>query len=129
MQRNISGAAADVPPQRPPLQLGIATTTISSQGNVGVGLANTIAASGTIHSSLFITNGMGNLALGLTLSQSGTLSVQRYIDGAGNVPMGAAVTQALTAGTNGVLLSNDDKPFRTAKIAVVNDGTVTATIT
>lgn len=121
--------SADVAIDGPPLQVGIGAGTASGNGSVGINLASTVAGSGTIHSTLFRTYGMPNLAFAGTLSQNGTLSLQRYIDAAGTAPQGAPITQALTAGSNGVLLSNDGHPFQSAKVTIVNGGGSTGTIT
>ncbi len=123
------GGAAEVVIDGPPMQVEIGPGTASGQGTIGVTLASTVAGSGTLASALFQTYGFGNVALGLTFSNAGTLELARYIDAAGNAPQGAPITQALTAGTNGVLLSNDGHPFRSAKISIVNGAGSVGTIT
>jgi hypothetical protein len=69
--------------------------------------AGTIAANGTLDLGLMPSDGYKVLAIGVTLSNAGSIVVQRYIDANGTVPQGAAVTGALVAATAGILNVTD----------------------
>ena len=58
-----------------------------------------IAGSSSVQSSLIVTEGYSLISVGITASQNGTMSVQRYLDAAGTVAQGAAVSVNLTAAT------------------------------
>jgi hypothetical protein len=94
------------------------------------GLAATIPASGNISSNLLAADGFPAMAIGVTSSQAGQLSVQRYLDSAGTIAAGAALTAALTAATPAVLNNNDGTIFRSFKIAITNtNGSTAANVT
>ncbi len=94
-----------------------------------VATPGTIAASGTYDAGLMPSDGYKVLAVGATLSNAGSISVQRYIDINGTVPQGAAVTAALTAGAPGILNVNDGAPFASFDVKIINSGAVVATLT
>ncbi len=94
-----------------------------------VATPGTIAASGTYDAGLMPSDGYKVLAVGATLSNAGSISVQRYIDINGTVPQGAAVTAALTAGAAGILNVNDGAPFASFDVKIVNGGATVATLT
>ena len=75
------------------------------------------------------SDGYKVLAIGATLSNAGTISVQRYIDVDGTVPQGAAVTVALTAGSPGILNINDGLPFATFDVKITNGAATVANVT
>ena len=121
------GAVLDLP--------ALATITVDNNaagsivGNLNLGAAGTIAASGTLTSAVIPTAGLMHFALGATLSNAGTISVQRYLDGGGVVPTGAAITQALTAATAGVLDNLGTVVSQSLKVSFINSGTTAATLT
>jgi hypothetical protein len=88
----------------------------------------TIAASGSWFSDL-IPAGFGAIAAACTSSQTGTLTLQRYADLAGNVPVGAAITQALSAATPAWVSAADSLPYLTFAMSISNSSGSTATIT
>lgn len=89
-----------------------------------------IAASGSFTSQLIPANGFKAIAAGVTSTQTGAISIQRYIDKLGQVAQGAAISTALTASTPGVVNSNDGLPFQSFKITITNtNGSSAATIT
>ena len=94
-----------------------------------VATPGTIAASGTYDAGLMPSDGYKVLAVGATLSNAGSIAVQRYIDANGTVPQGVAVTAALTAGAAGILNVNDGLPFASFDVKVVNSGSTVATLT
>lgn len=75
-----------------------------------------LAAPGT--TALLLAGGYPKIAIGATSSSTGSISVQRYIDAAGLIPQGAALTQALTAATPGVLNITDGLPFQSFTITI-----------
>jgi hypothetical protein len=75
-----------------------------------------LAAPGT--SPLILAGGYPKLAIGATSSTTGSITVQRYIDAAGLIPQGAALTQALTAATAGVLNVADGLAFQSFTVAI-----------
>lgn len=87
------------------------------------------ASGGTVQSALLQMNGWQRFSIGLTSSQAGTLSVQRYLDVAGTIPQGAAVTAALTAATAAVVNAGSDlAPCASVQVTVSNSGGSPATL-
>lgn len=78
-----------------------------------------IAGGGNWQSGL-MPAGFGGLVVGATLSQTGTITIQRYADLAGNVPVGAAITQAMTANTAAWAGVNDGLPFISWSVEISN---------
>ena len=95
----------------------------------GLGLATSIPASGNVVSPVINTNGNRTFAFGLTSSQAGNVSIQRYLDAAGTIPQGAPLTASLTAATAAVVNSTDGVPYQSIKITVTNTATTAATLT
>jgi hypothetical protein len=93
------------------------------------GLASSIAASGNTASNLIVSDGYKSLAVGVTSSQNGQIQVQRYLDDAGTVKQGAAVTASLTGGTAGVCNVTDGNPFASYTVTITNTGGGTANLT
>ncbi|MBV8061634.1 MAG: hypothetical protein JO253_08950 [Alphaproteobacteria bacterium] len=92
-------------------------------------LPTSIAASGTVQTSLIVTEGFTLISAGLTSTQAGTLSIQRYLDAGGAVPQGAAVSVALTATSAANLDVLDGKPFASFILTVTNsNGSSAATL-
>ena len=91
--------------------------------------SGTIAAAGNFTSGVLPGDGFRYISVGLTSSQNGSLQIQRYLDAAGTVAQGAAVTQTLTAATAAVLNVNDGLIFRSFTIKITNTGGSPATIT
>ena len=75
------------------------------------GIPASVPASGNVTSNLIFTLGMQLAAIGVTSSQTGLITVQRYLDDAGLIKQGAALTQALAAATPAVLNITDGNPF------------------
>jgi hypothetical protein len=95
-----------------------------------LGLSGPIPANGNVQSPLLPSNGFLAFALGLTSSEGGEISIQRYIDQAGEVAQGAAITGSVTGGTAVVVnVTNDGKPFSSMQITVTNTTGAAATIT
>ena len=88
----------------------------------------TIAASSTYTSNVIVADGFKAIGIGVTSSQAGTITIQRYLDRAGNVPVGAPITAALTAATAQWCTSNDGVPFQSFKFSISNSGTSAANV-
>lgn len=82
-----------------------------------------LTAPGT--SALIQSGGYPRIAVAATNSVAGSINVQRYIDAAGTIPQGAALTQALTGGVSGILNVSDGAPFLSYTVAITGAGTVT----
>lgn len=94
----------------------------------GINVANTVAASGSVTSNLLQSSGHKVLAVGVTSTQTGAINIQRYLDAAGTVAQGAALTQALTASTAAVLNVTDGLPFMSFTVKITNTGASAATL-
>jgi hypothetical protein len=88
-----------------------------------------IAASSQVQSNLIATEGFSQIAVGVTASQAGTLSVQRYLDAGGTVVQGAALQTALVAGTAANLDIMDGKLFAAFRVTLTNSGGSTSNLT
>lgn len=75
-----------------------------------------LSAPGT--TSVIQAGGYPKLAIGATSSSTGQISVQRYLDAAGQIQQGAALTQSLTAATPGVLNVTDGLAFQSFTITI-----------
>jgi hypothetical protein len=64
--------------------------------------------------------GFGGVVVAAKVSHAGTLNVQRYADLAGAVPVGAVITQALTADTAAWAGASDGLPFLSYNVQIVN---------
>ena len=91
-------------------------------------LPGTIPASSNVQSSLILTEGFSLISVGITTSQAGTLSVQRYLDAGGTVVQGAASSVALSANVAANLDIMDGKPFASFMITIANSAGSAATI-
>lgn len=100
-----------------------------------IGLAATVPISGTINSLVIVTGGPTNGGwqaggVGLSSSQAGLLKVQRFLDAAGLIPMGAVIQGTLVAATPLSVSWADNLPFQSMQITVTNSsGSVAATLT
>lgn len=63
-----------------------------------------------------------------TMTQAGTLSIQRYADRAGTIAIGTAISQAMTANTNACAAVNDGMPYLSFKISIANSSGSTGTV-
>lgn len=80
----------------------------------------TIAGPGSYVSGVIAANGFKTIAVGATLSQTGTITIQRYLDAAGLIPVGAAITAALVAATPNWAVSTDSTPFLSFQVTIAN---------
>lgn len=91
-------------------------------------LPGTVPASGNIQSSLILTEGFSLISIGITASQAGTLSIQRYLDAGGTVVQGAASQITLNANAPANLDIMDGKPFAAFSVTITNSSGSTSTI-
>src|SRR6516164_5412255 len=75
-------------------------------------------------SPLILAGGYPRMAIGAQNTVAGNITVQRYLDAAGTIPQGPALTQALTANTAGVLNVTDGLPFQSFTVAISGAGTL-----
>ena len=91
-------------------------------------LAGSIAASGNASTNLIKTDGFTLISAGITLTQNGTMSVQRYLDDGGTQVQGAVISVPLVAGIAANLDVLDGKPFASFVLTVTNGTASVATI-
>lgn len=83
-------------------------------------LPASIAASSQVQSSLIVTEGFSLIAAGVTASQAGVMSVQRYLDAGGTVIQGSAVQVVLNANVPANLDVLDGLVFASCKLTITN---------
>jgi hypothetical protein len=115
--------------------LGDQGTQVNSGGAMQIlvpasvhGLAATVPGSGHITSNLIFTDGIQTAAVGVTSTQAGTLTVQRYIDDTGTIKQGAALTASITANTPAIVNITDGNPFSSFTVDVSNSSGTPATL-
>ncbi|MBB3258214.1 hypothetical protein F4827_003082 [Paraburkholderia bannensis] len=108
-------------------ELGPALQCLQSAAQLGLNAS--VPASGSLSGNVIVSNGWKSFAVGLKSTQAGQISVQRFLDLAGTVPQGAAVTAALTANTAGyATVGADGLPFASVQVTVTNSGASAATL-
>jgi hypothetical protein len=118
MERAIfGGTASEVSIAGPPLTISFSAAQL--------GLPSSIAASGSATSSLIQTFNMPMIAMAAQLANAGTVTVQRFLDLAGQIPQGAPIVLDLPAATVGVSNTNDGLPHQSLKITI-NNGAASA---
>ncbi len=93
---------------------------------------STIAPSGNWQSGIIRVYGGGSLpALVVTVesTQAGAVSIQRYADAAGTIPVGGNISQTLTDSTEAYVGANDGVPYLSFQVTITNTGGSSATIT
>lgn len=97
--------------------------------NTFLGLGTSVPGTSSVVSALVYTGGYKTFAFGTTSSQAGSVSIQRFIDAAGLIPQGAALTVSLSSATAAVLNSVDGFPFQSLQVTVNNSAGSAATLT
>lgn len=87
-----------------------------------------IAKGTPFDTGMLYADGFRQVAVGVKMDQAGSLSMQRYLDEAGLLPVGAAITGALTANQPTVLSISDNYPFNWVRITIANAGTPNANV-
>jgi hypothetical protein len=90
--------------------------------------ANPVPISGTAVSAAINTQGQARGSVGMLSDHAGTLSVQRYVDGAGVVPLGAALSIALVAATPNAVGWSDGLPCGSIVISFINSAGAVANL-
>lgn len=80
----------------------------------------TIGAGGNYTSLPIQVAGFKNIAVGVKLSQTGTITIQRFMDRAGLVPIGALISSPLVANTSNWATVNDGIPFQSFVFVISN---------
>jgi hypothetical protein len=91
-------------------------------------LPGAIAASSSVSTSLIKTDGYTLISAGATMTQNGSMSVQRYLDDGGTQIQGPALTVPLTANVAANLDLLDGKPFSSFILTITNAAASVATI-
>ena len=89
----------------------------------------TIAAGGSWLSGYIAYNDLNAVSASAKSTQAGALTLQRYLDSAGNIPIGTAFTATLTAGSLATVSANGDVAAAFFQITITNTGGSVATIT
>lgn len=89
----MSGAISGAPvvQQGPPATYNVPAAALAIPASINAGATYT--------SPVIQTFGMPHIAASAQLTQTGTLTITTYLDPAGTIPSGSAITQALTANT------------------------------
>lgn len=77
-------------------------------------------AGGAAWTNLIICNGWKSISVGAKLSVTGSITIQRWLDAAGTIPVGALITVALTAGISNWATVNDGVTFASVSVVVNN---------
>lgn len=77
-------------------------------------------ANGVTYDSDLLPAGFGGLAVGVLSDKALTLTVQRYADLAGLLPIGDAITQAVTANVAAWAGANDGLPYLSFNFTLAN---------
>jgi hypothetical protein len=88
----------------------------------------TILAGTTYSTGIIPTNGYQGFAASAKLTQAGVMTFQRYIDIAGTIPIGDAVTQAMTANVVATISWRDGLPAASWSLSVQNTSGSTGTL-
>lgn len=91
-------------------------------------LTSPVPNGGQVASPVLVCPGMKNIAVGAKSTQAGAINVQRWLDEAGTIPQGAALTASLVANTQQTLNINDGAPFASFTVTITNTGGSPATL-
>jgi hypothetical protein len=88
-----------------------------------------IPANGSFTSGVLPGDGFKTFFIGITSSEPGAITIQRFLDVNGTIVQGAANTLALTAGAPAVLSITDGLPYLTFTVTITNTSGSAATVT
>lgn len=91
-------------------------------------LPSSIPASGLVQTNLIKSDGYTLISAGITTTQAGTMSIQRYLDDGGTQVEGAPATVPLVAGVPANLDVLDGQPFCSFILTVTNSSASVSTI-
>lgn len=101
------GTVVATPPIPFPAQIGISATWLSD----------------------LMPSTFGGVVAGATSDHAATLTIQRYADLAGNVPVGALISQAMSAGVAAWAGVADGIPYLSYVVSIINSAGAVANIT
>lgn len=115
----------------PVAQGPVAQADLSASGQLGPGGPPTsIPNASSYQSNVIINAGFRVIALGCTSANTGVITIQRYLDRAGLIPVGAPITANLTAATaQWAIVTADGVPYQSFKFQISNTGAGSAAIT
>lgn len=102
-------------------------TSVAALGTLPT--TGTIAASGNWLSKVIQSGGFKAIAVGAKSTQVGAINIQRYLDAAGLIPIGAVITVALAATVANFVSVADDVPFQSYTVQITNTSGSAATVT
>lgn len=88
----------------------------------------TVIADGATWQSDLLPAGFAGATAGILSDHVGTLTLQRYADLAGVLPVGALISQAVTANTSAWVGANDGLPFLSFNVIFINGAGAVANI-
>lgn len=110
----------------------VAQADLSTWAGLGPGGAPVSIGAGLHYTSLVIASGgFVSIGVGIKLSQAGTLTIQRFLDKLGTVPVGAPITAnggTLVANVSNWATVNDGLPFASFTFDILNSGGSTAAV-
>lgn len=115
-----------------PLAYGQAAPTYVGPAFVSVSpliFPDSIDAGGSWSTGYLSMQGLRGITAAATSTQAGSISIQRYADAAGQIAVGSAISQAITANTPATVSVNDGLPAGFFKVTISNTGASAATIT
>ncbi len=86
-------------------------------------------ADGATWSSDLMPANFGGVAAAATSDHAATLTIQRYADLAGLAPVGALMSQAMTANIAASVGTNDGLPYLSFAVSIINGAGAVANIT
>lgn len=92
-------------------------------------LPTSVAAGRTASSAVIPSDGYQKIALSVTSTEAGTLTLQRYLDASGTVPQGAALQASIAAGQPALVNAVNGLPFQSLTVSVSNSGGTGANLT
>ncbi len=115
----------------PPYNYGVheaATNTAAVNELVLFTSPGSVPASGNLQSGIINTHDYQQAAFGFVASGNLTCSVQAFLDEAGTIPNGSAVTLSTAAGS-GVVQLPSGTVFRSVQVTLTNGGTSAVSLT
>lgn len=104
------------------------TTIVQDSAPIG---PTTILAAGNYTTGVVVSDGYRVIAVGITSSQAGALTIQRYLDREGTIPVTAVLSTPVVAATPLVVIVSstaDNIPFASFTVILTNTSGVTATV-
>lgn len=103
-------------------------TNITPANSTIAAFPATLAGGGTWLSGVVVNYGFPNLLATILSTQAGTITIQRYADLVGNIPVGGAVSATITANTQAYTAATDGLPYLAFQVTITNSSGSTATL-